>query len=149
MDDADSTQELSIEVVYSDEHLIQLEAIVSTDGWRGRARAYTGAPDIAAFAAALSRFANGEQTSVGTTAGDDSGIGLIALRFYRIDRAGHLAGHIALASDVPDDHRPEQISRLAVEFSAEVWSLTKFAAELCELARTQSGRAAMTVNERG
>ena len=81
-------------------------------------------------------------------AGVDNGIGLIALRFYRIDRSGHIAGHATLASGgVPTDHRPEQVSRLAVEFRAEAWGVAQFARQLAELARTQEGRASLVIEE--
>jgi hypothetical protein len=147
VDGFDLPQELSLEVVYVDEHLMELEATVCTGDWRGRAKTYTVPTDVAAFAAALQRFADGAAGAAEFTAGAGTGIGLIALRFYRIDRAGHIAGHASLATDdVATDHRPEQISRLAVEFGAEAWPLSQFAAELGELAATQSGRVSMTIS---
>src|SRR5262249_55825367 len=119
MDDLDLPREVSIEVVYVDEHLIELAATVGAGCWRGRATAYTVPTDVNRFADALLQFAGGGPTAT-FEAGADNGIGLIALRFYRIDRSGHIAGHARLASGgVPTNHRPEQISRLAVEFGAE------------------------------
>jgi len=59
MDDLALARELSIEVVYVDEHLIELAATVAAGHWRGRATAYTVPADVARFAEALSRFADG------------------------------------------------------------------------------------------
>lgn len=97
------------------------------------------------FADALLRFVDGGSPAE-FEAGADNGIGLIALRFYRIDRSGHIAGHARLASGhVPTGGRPEQISRLAVEFGAEAWAVGQFAQHLLELARTQKGRATFKI----
>jgi hypothetical protein len=145
MDDLDLAREVSIEVVYVDEHLIQLAATVRAGHWRGRATAYTVPTDVNRFADALLQFADGGPPA-SFEAGADNGIGQIALRFYRIDRSGHIAGHAQLASGhVPTDHRPEQVSRLAVEFGAEAWAIAQFARQLTELARTQTGRATLAI----
>jgi hypothetical protein len=145
MDEDALLQELSLEVVWFDEHLVELEAVVCAGNWRGRAKAYTGEESIAAFATALQEFTDGKATSAEYIAGADNGVGLIALRFYRVNRAGH----VSLASGgLGANPRPEEISRLAVEFSAEAWPLTRFAAELGELARARSGRAALPINDR-
>jgi hypothetical protein len=145
MDDLNLAREVSIEVVYIDEHLIELAATVGAGHWRGRATAYTVPTDVSSFADALLQFANGGPPAA-FEAGADNGIGLIALRFYGIDRSGHIAGHAQLASGrVPTDHRPEQISRLAVEFGAEAWAVAQFARQLAELARNQKGRASLAI----
>jgi hypothetical protein len=128
MDDLDLTREVSIEVVYVDEHLIELAATVGAGHWRGRATAYTVPTDVSRFAGALIQFADGGPPAA-FEAGADNGIGLIALRFYRIDRSGHIAGHARLASGrLPTHHRPEQVSRLDVEFGAEARAVATFAA---------------------
>lgn len=146
LNDLDLTHEVSVEVVYKDEDLIELETVASAGHWRGRARAYTVPQDIAAFASALDRFVEGALGSADFTAGDDKGMGLLALRIYRVDRAGHIACHIRLASGgLPTDHRPEQVSQFAVEVSVEAWAVSQFSRHLAELARSQSGRASLAV----
>ncbi len=145
MDTLDSTGALSVEVVYVDEPLIELAATVGAGHWRGRATAYTVPAEVRRFADALLQFADGGPP-VAFEAGADNGIGLIALRFYRIDRSGHIACHGQLASGrVPTEHRPEQVSRLAVEFGAEAWAVDRFARQLAELARAQKGRAVLAI----
>jgi hypothetical protein len=143
MKDDDLAHEVSIEVVYVDEHLIQLAAVVQSRHWTGRATAYTVPADIIRFADDLLRFVDGGPPAA-FEAGADNGIGLIALLFYRIDRSGHIACHARLASDC-EPKRPEQVSKLAVEFGAEAWSVGQFARKLAELGRTQSGRALLAI----
>ena len=145
MDELDLPCEVSIEVVSVDEHLLELSAAVGAGYWRGRAVAYSHPTGVSRFADALLQFADGGPTAA-FEAGGDNGIGLIALRFYRIDRSGHIAGHVRLASGrVPADNRPEQVSRLAVEIGAEPWAVTEFARQLSELARTLEGRASLAI----
>jgi hypothetical protein len=145
MDDLDLVQEVSIEVVYVDEHLIELAAAVGAGHWRGRATAYTVPADVVKFAEALLRFADGGPPAA-FEAGANTGIGLIGLRFYRIDRSGHIACHARLASGgVPTEHRPEQVSQLAMEFGTEAAAVERFARQLAELARTQGGRASLVI----
>ena len=59
MDDFTLAREVSIEVVYVDEDMIELEAVVGAGHWRGRATAYTVPEDVARFAEELQRFADG------------------------------------------------------------------------------------------
>lgn len=145
MDELNLAREVSIEVVYVDEHLIELAAWIGAGHWRGRATAYTIPYDIARFADALLLFAGGGP-SAAFEAGAETGIGLIGLRFYRIDRAGHIACHARLAlGGVPTEHRPEQVSRLAIEFGAEAWAVEQFARQIAEIAHTQAGQASLTI----
>jgi len=145
MDDFNLAREMSLEVVYFDEDLMELAAEVNTGYWRGRSKAYTIPAEVSRFALGILQFADGGP-SAEFEAGADNGIGLIGLRFYRINGAGQIAGHARLASGrVPTDPRPEQVCRLAVEFGAETWAVIGFARQLEELARTQEGRASLAI----
>jgi hypothetical protein len=142
MDDFGSALEVSLEVVYDDEDMVELAAIVNARWWRGRCYAYTVPSDISRFAEALLKFADGGP-STAFEAGADNGYGFIGLRFYRIDRSGHIAGHARLASSGVG--RSEQVSRLAVEFGTETWALIQFARQLADLAQTKKGRATLAI----
>jgi hypothetical protein len=146
MNDVELPHEIAVAVVYADEHLIELEAVVGAGHWCGRASAYTVPGDIATFAVALQRFADGAAAEVEFVAGADNGIGLVALRFYRVDRAGRIACHVRLATgNLPKDHRPEEVCRLSIEVRVETWAVLRFARQLGELARTQAGKASLQV----
>jgi hypothetical protein len=145
VDDLDLAREVSVEVVYVDEHLIELAAVVGAGHWRGRATASTVPAALARFADDLLQFAEGGPPAT-FEVGAYTGIGLIGLRFYRIDRSGHVACHARLASGgVPTQHRPEQVAQLAVEFGAEAWAVGQFARQLAEMALTLAGRATLAI----
>jgi len=145
MDNLDSGLQVTLEVVYDDEDMVELDAMVNAGWWRGRCCAYTVPSDISRFAEALLQFTDGGP-SAALEAGADNGIGFISLRFYRINGSGHIAGHARLASGyVPTVHRSEEISRLAVEFRAETWGIIKFARQLLNLAQAKKGRATLAI----
>ncbi|HEV3257012.1 MAG TPA: hypothetical protein VG013_09050 [Gemmataceae bacterium] len=150
MDDLDLPHEVTLTVISVDEHLIEVEAVVGAGPWRGRARAYTVLQDIGAAAKGFQRFTDGAAAATEFAAGADTGIGLVALRFYRIDRAGHIACHIRLASGgVPTEHRPEEVARLSVEVRTEAWAVGQFARQLGEMARVKSGQASLAIEANG
>jgi hypothetical protein len=146
MDMHEVPRELSLNVVYNDVHLIQLEGEINSGRWNGYAQAYTTAQQLAEFSATLARFADGSVDVVVFQAGADTGVGLVGLNFYSIDRSRHIACHVKLASgQLPDDHRPEQIWRMEVEVKVETWALIKFSQQLARMAREQSGRATLAI----
>jgi hypothetical protein len=142
MDNLDPPYAVTLAIVHTDEHLIEVEAIVSAGYWRGRASAYTVPQDLTEAAAALQRFADGSTSGAEFVAGAATGVGLVAWRFYRFDRAGHIACHFRLASGgVATEHRPEEVAQLSVEVRAEAGAVGQFARQLAEQARLQAGKA--------
>jgi len=139
---------LALSVVYDDEHLIELEASLKAGDWTGRARAYTVAENIEAFGVGLKRFADAVDAVAEFDAGADNGIGLIALRFYRIDRAGDIACHVRLATGgLPKESRPEEVFRLSIELQSETWAVVQFARQISEMAQAREGKAVLQVDK--
>jgi hypothetical protein len=134
---------LSLEVVYDDEHLIQVECRVVVGSWAGTARAYTTPDDLRAFAGAAGDFAESLREPVEWEAGNDNGIGLIRLRLYTVDRAGHVRCHVRLASEAPTTGRPEEIRRFAVELPTESGLVAAFARQLGRVAEELRGQAVL------
>ena len=146
MEDIQLPHGVSLAIVYVDEHLIELEAAVESDHWSGRARAYTVPQAIEAFGFALKRFADAVDAVAEFEAGADTGIGLIALRFYRVDRAGHIACHVRLVTGgLPNDFRPEEVFRLSIEMQTETWAVVRFARQINEMAQARAGQALLQV----
>src|SRR5262245_56375078 len=81
----DDVNQLSLSVVYQDEHLVQVECRTAVGGWSGVARAYTTWDDLRALAGMAQQFAESLGAPVAWEAGEDNGIGLVGLSFYTID----------------------------------------------------------------
>lgn len=107
---------LSLEVVWDDEHMCEVQFRLMLGEWSGIARAYTTPDQMQRFSKEL-RWCG---TAVGWTAewvlGDDFGI-----RFYCIDRSGHIACQIRLAMNNRrnTNDRPEVVWKLSAEMRVD------------------------------
>ena len=77
-------------------------------------------------------------------AGADTGIGWAHLRWYALDRAGHLACYVRLATQHIGS-RPESVRRLAMEMPVEPFSVERFARQLITVAETLTGEAVLSI----
>lgn len=128
-----------LEVVYVDEHLMELKATVKNDGWGGVASTFTTADQVASFAKQLSNFANHPVGQVPFEIGSQESIGLIGLKFYIIDKARHVRCQVRLATD----SSRESVSRLSIEVETEPSFVERFARQLSVLAEAQAGQATL------
>jgi hypothetical protein len=134
---------LSVRVVYGDlPDLIEIEARVLFGGWSGIARAYTSPSSLAEAARGLLAWVARPREAFTLTAGADTGIGWLQLRWYPVDRAGHLACHIKLAAQATGD-RPEEVWRLSLEMPTVMGLVERFGRQLISLAETFTGEAVL------
>jgi hypothetical protein len=143
VDDDSPVNRLSLEVVYDDEHLIQVECRVAVDDWSGVARAYTTQDDLRTFADVARRFGETSHGAAAWEAGADNSVGMVGLRLYTIDRSGHIRCHVRLASSAPTEHRPEEIWRFAAELPTEAGQVIAFARQLAHVAEELRGQAVL------
>ena len=144
MDELSGRNEIVLEVVYIDEHLIELQATVTVGKWGGQAQAYTTVNDLLAFVTKLEPFAESLTSEPAFVAGAENGIGLVALRFYTIDRAGHAACRVQLASQTVTDHHREEVFKLTMEARLERMAIVRFTQAVRRMAESRTGRAVLT-----
>jgi hypothetical protein len=133
---------LTLRIVYEDLDLIQIEARGAADGWSGIDWAYTSAQSLGEEAYGLLKWAQRLHGEFALEAGADTGIGWLSLRWYTIDRAGHLACHVQIATS-EDGRRPENVRRLSLEFRTEPSLVERFARQLAALAESLTGEAVL------
>ena len=132
---------LSVRVVYEDlPDLIEIEARVHSGGWSGVTRAYTHPASLAEEARGLLAWTARPRDEFSLDVGADTGIGGLRLRWYPVDRAGHLACHIQVATRETGG-RPEEVWRLSLEMPTEAASVERFARQLVAAAETLTGEA--------
>ena len=135
---------LTLRVVYEDlPDLIEVEARFAAGDWSGITRAYTGQVSLAEEARGLLAWTERPREEFALEAGSDNGIGWLSLRWYTIDRAGHLACHIRVATTA-EGSRPESVRRLSLEFRTEPALVELFARQLIALAESLDGEATLT-----
>jgi len=143
MSDSSCANQLELEIVFEDEHLIEVRARVTCRGWTGNATAYAGHADLEDFAGRLRQFSATLQGSAALELGKKNGIGFIGLNFYEIDTAGHVVCAISLATQTATDSRAEEMWRLALEMQTEPGLIDAFADQLERLGKTRSGKAVL------
>jgi hypothetical protein len=124
---AESPNRLTIEGIYVDGSMVELETFFHFRRWSARATAYTQFKDLALFANQLERFAETLAGEAIFVAGDEnSSVGFLALRFYPIGRTGRFACHLRLATNAASDSRPEEIWRVSAELKSTAAALDRF-----------------------
>lgn len=137
-----STGFISVEVVYVDEHLVELATSFAFVEWSARSTAYTGFQTIGEFAEKLAGFASNLSGEVAFEDGNEGLPGFLGLKFYAIGGVRHLFCHLRLVSkEVPTDHRPEELWKVSVELPTEAAALDVFVAGLRRIVEHKSGKA--------
>ena len=137
---------LAVRVIWVDEDLVELACDLAYGRFAGEATCYTSSPQIHDFADALRRFSLTAEGQPMFESGLGDGSKACNLRAYTIDKARHMAIHVRLATDKPTE-RPQSIARLELEMPVEAWSVTQFANQLEEVARTKGGEAFLAVHD--
>jgi len=134
---------LTIRIVYVDlPDLIEFEGQVMSGGWGGVASAYVSP---AVFAAAVDRAIEWTHRPEGTCVLDagDEATGLLRLRFYTIDLAGHVVCQIQLATNEATKHRGKSVRRLSIEMPTEIGLIEQFARNLRSVVAQLEGEAVL------
>ncbi len=131
---------LSIRVIWVDKDLIELAGSLAYGRFNGESTCYTTPQQLHAFADALAQFSLTAQGQATFESGLHDGSKACDLRAYTIDKAGHMAVHIRMATDKLTA-RPQSIARLELEMLVETWSLSQFAEQLRQIAGNRAGEA--------
>ena len=132
-----------LRVVYEDPpDLIELGTSVRCGDWSAYAKAYTGPTAFAERAQRLLAWVSSPTKSISVEAGADTGIGWMVLKFYTIDRAGHVCCAVTLATgEQPSNARPESTWSFGVEMKTELGLVERFARECIALSTDFSQEA--------
>ncbi len=136
---------LLLRVIWVDEDLVELACRLVYEGFAGESTCYTTSPQLHDFAEALGRFSFTAEGQPSFDSGLGDGSKACDFRAYTIDNARHMAVHVRLATDKTTE-RSQSIARLEIELPVEAWSLSRFAEQLRQVARTKSGEAFLQCN---
>lgn len=142
-DDESRLPRLTLRVVYEDlPDLIQVEARFVAGEWSGVTWAYTSPASLAEEARGLVAWTGRLREEFILEAGSETETGWLSLRWYPVDRAGHLACHVRFATK--EGRRPESVRRLSYEFDTEPALVERFARQLIALAEFRNGEASLS-----
>jgi hypothetical protein len=145
MDDNPS-QFLSIEVVYRDEHLIQLEIAFAFAEWSARAKGYSHRETASEFVEALEKFTKRLSGEVIFEDGSSAQIGFLCLKFYTTGTNRRLYCHLKLIGEPLDPREGIVPSMVSVELPLEAAALDVFVPALRRVIETQSGKATLRLS---
>ena len=134
---------LQLRVIYRDPpDLMQLEVLVQYEGWAARSTVYASPHGFANDCERLSRWTKSLSEPLIIEAGADTGIGWLKLDFYTVDRVGHVACAVNLATgNQPTEARPAQTRRMAIEIPTEPALIEQFARACISLGKQLDGQA--------
>jgi hypothetical protein len=134
---------IQLRVVYEDlPDLIELGVSVRCGEWSAHSKAYTGPTAFADEAQRLLSWVSSPTDPIRIEAGADTGIGWMVLKFYTVDRAGHVRCAVSLATGgQPRDARPESTWRFGTEMPTELGLVERFARECIALSTDFSQEA--------
>ncbi len=132
---------VSIEIVWRDVHMLELEIRVDTGEWAGRASAYASHDEPAQFAERVGEFVQLRAHEAHLALEVDK----VAITILRYDAVGHVGVCSKLSQTV---HEPG-LNRAPFELFAiarsEMAQVDRFWRELQELARAQAGKAVLVL----
>lgn len=134
---------LTVRIVYEDfPHFSYIEARIVAGDWSGITWVDHDPGSLAEEASDLLAWTARSSEGFGFEIGSESGGGWLSLRFYTVNRAGHLACHVRLATKA-ESNRPEGVRRLTLEFPTEPALVERFARQLAAVAETLTGEAVL------
>jgi hypothetical protein len=134
---------LKLRVIYRDPpDLLELEVLVQCRGWAARSTVYASPHGFFEDAERLLAWARNPLDPFPVEAGADTGIGWLKLVFYTIDRAGHVACALTLATGKTSERsRAEETWRMSIELRTEPALIENFARACRTLAQSLDGEA--------
>ncbi|MCU7612834.1 hypothetical protein N0B16_00110 [Chryseobacterium sp. GMJ5] len=131
---------LELEIIWKDDDMFELKVTVSNGRYYGITEVYDTTESLLNFAQTLINFPNHHQTTFYET-GYKDGYAYFSMRFYCIDKIGHIGLEINLEDKVATEFREEQKNKLKLEIIVEPSAIDNFQRALDKLAINQKGFA--------
>ncbi|MCW3074148.1 MAG: hypothetical protein JWP69_1217 [Flaviaesturariibacter sp.] len=131
---------LSLEIIWKDEHMVELEITACNKYFKGITQVYDQAECIYELAEQLIGFSGISETLFYESGKKDS-YAYFSLKFYPVGTNGLIGVQINLEENVTTAFRPEEKSKLILEIIIEPSALDEFQKFLKTMAVKQSGKA--------
>lgn len=133
---------LSLEVIWKDDDMLEVEVSVSTKSFKGVTQAYDTDTHLKGLAKQLKGYPN-SQEQIFYQAGIEDGYAYYSFRFYPLGVSGLVGIQVHLEDNVPTEYRPEEKAKLALELVAEPSAIDTFQQYLLTMADKQAGKAVL------
>lgn len=137
---------LELKSIWNDEHMFELKVIVSNNIFSGETEVYDQYERISEFAEKLVDYPKGNKILF-YEAGKKDSYSYFSMKYYPIDKSGHIGVEINIESNVPTFYRPEEKYKLKLEIVVEPSAIDTFQKELLHLAKNEDGTAILFGND--
>ncbi|MFN5308813.1 MAG: hypothetical protein ACK5C0_05105 [Candidatus Kapaibacterium sp.] len=137
---------LELKSIWNDEHIFELKVIVSNNIFSGETEVYDQYERISEFAKKLVDYPK-DNKILFYEAGKKDSYSYFSMKYYPIDKSGHIGVEINIESNVPTFYRPEEKYKLKLEIVVEPSAIDTFQKELLHLAKNEDGTAILFGND--
>lgn len=134
---------LTIERIWDDPDMIELDVHVSNGNYIGDTQVYTTEKEIIELREELEGFPRTADHRVEFSAGSRDSYAYFAVSFYSFGGRGTCAIHVSLESNVPTDFRPEEKFKIQLEMKFEPAALDRFLPQLERISQTHKSVATL------
>ena len=137
---------LELKVIWKDDDMFELRVIASSIDFLGRTEVYGQSESLSKFASTLKGFPNDNNTLF-YEAGEKDSYAYFSMKYYSIDKGGHIGVEINLESNVSTEYRQEEKNKVKLEIIVESSAIDNFQRELFNLAKNEDGTAILYGND--
>jgi hypothetical protein len=137
---------LELKAICKDDDMFELSVTASSIDFFGRTEVYDQSESLSKFASTLKGFPNDNKTLF-YEAGQKDSYAYFSMKYYFIDKGGHIGVEIHLESNVATEYRKEEKNKVKLEIIVEPSAIDNFQRELFHLAEKQEGSAILYGND--
>ncbi|MEA5405095.1 hypothetical protein VB776_19325 [Arcicella sp. DC2W] len=137
---------LELKSIWKDEHMFELKVIASNAYFKGETEVYDQFENVADFAETLISYPKNDETLF-YEAGIKDDYSYFSMKYYPIDKNGHIGVEINIESNVSTTYRPEEKNKLKLEIIVELNAIDNFQKELIDLVKNEDGIAILFGND--
>jgi hypothetical protein len=133
---------LRLEIVWADEHMVEVEARASNGRFCGTLEIYTTGETLKELADGLVGFPSTPTQTVEYEEGERGSYAFLSLKFYCADNLGHLGLRVRMEEAGRADH-PDERTEAQFVLSCEAAAVDRFQQQLARMAASESGSATL------
>ena len=137
---------LELKVIWKDDNMFELRVTASSVDFFGRTEVYDQSESLSKFASTLFDYPN-DNSTVFYEIGEKDSYAYFSMKFYSIDKSGHIGVEINLESNVSTEYRQEEKNKVKLEIIVEPSAIDNFQRELFHLAKKEEGSAILYGND--
>jgi hypothetical protein len=131
---------LKLKIIWKDDDMFEIKVTTSNTSFFGSTEVYDQSERLYEFAESLKTFPENNKILF-YEAGEKDSYAYFSMKYYLIDKGGHIGVEINLESNESTEYRKEEKNKLKLEIIVEPSAIDNFQKELYHLAQKEEGSA--------